>query len=658
MQMGEDVWEVGTAVKKFLDESPPKRNEYGVLAVKISDVIAADPVLADYLMQKPDKTLDTIRFYWEEANDEQPINCFNIITYEDMPTTPINEIGGAEAKLVRIKGHIISTTEQKIITSVITICRHEGCRAKGKPIKRPKAPLDCPACRMYYSPEDIINNDKRYMECVFEEVTQEGVEMMTRSILLTVNIPQEVRANILKDDFLKGDKVDICGVVRKKVVETDKEGHKISNNIIEVVGIKFDTTKIFSYEQLKAATEYIERHRGHLLDSISDHIFSGIYKLDWERKAILLSAFGLLDDPKLLNNKSTQTAITIIGDPATAKTTMAYQIMRYFPKADLIGALSTESGIVGGLEKRPDGSWHYLYGKLPRANKGVFIVDEANVIGPEALECVVEAVSHQILRHSKIHQKTQRIFCKYIFLANPPEKVFDEFKPIMKQHNLPITLIDRCDFVVFLQQKLKDEELDNFIKFVDGRKSNPKDCEDDIMRAVIHSLLQNKNPSKISEEAFQTAAHKWKTLKLKEAEIKEKNTEGFKNYSARALTAILKVSCTIARLEGETTVLAPHVEDAYTIYFKACIERLISEYGTLETTDLFPVIREKEPDTDKQLAFWILNEVAETKNGMAIEDIIDKAKSHTKRIKVEQIIEKLKRDGELFEQPAGVLKRM
>jgi hypothetical protein len=58
------------------------------------------------------------------------------------------------------------------------------------------------------------------------------------------------------------------------------------------------------------------------------------------------------------------------------------------------------------------------------------------------------------------------------------------------------------------------------------------------------------------------------------------------------------------------------------------------------------------------LAFWILNEVAETKNGVAIEDLIDKAKSHTKRIKVEQIIEKLKRDGELFEQPAGVLKRM
>ena len=163
-------------------------------------------------------------------------------------------------------------------------------------------------------------------------------------------------------------------------------------------------------------------------------------------------------------NQRADSHILIVGDPGVAKTKMAHYYLEYAPKAIYSsGTNSSKAGLTGACIKDEfTGDWAIEAGVLPKSNGGIAVIDELDKMSDDDSKVMHDALETQIVPIRKAISVDLMCKCGVLAIANPKYSSFDETLEVMKQIDLPGSLLNRFDLIYILKDKYnkkKDTEI-------------------------------------------------------------------------------------------------------------------------------------------------------------------------------------------------------
>lgn len=149
----------------------------------------------------------------------------------------------------------------------------------------------------------------------------------------------------------------------------------------------------------------------------------------------------------------------IIGESRTGKSQTAKKLMQFYGlgnHTEMKGA--SYAGLVGGAEGTASG-WRIRWGKIPRNNRGLVILDEANELPRDVLSKLTGVRSERIAVIEKIASGQAPALTRLLWIANPRTMSDGTSKPVEMYNNGVQVLTDlfgtnqdiaRLDFTVIL----------------------------------------------------------------------------------------------------------------------------------------------------------------------------------------------------------------
>ena len=305
--------------------------------------------------------------------------------------------------------------------------------------------------------------------------------------------------------------------------------------------------------------------------------------------------------------------------------------------------------------------WSLEAGALVLASNGICCLDEMDKMNPDDRAAMHEALEQQTISISKATiQATLIARTTVLAAANPKFGRFDPYGVIADQINLPPTLINRFDLIFpikDLPDPIRDEKLASHLLVL---HQTPDLYEPEISTEFLRKYIayaKQKIIPRLSDGALQEIKEFYLTMRSSGG-----TDEGIKAVpiSARQLEALVRLAEASARLRlsKETTR-----EDA-----RRAIELLeysLMQIGLDKETGKIDIDRIATGISASQRSHIlvvkeVINEL-ESKLGktIPIDDIVEEAKLRgIDEEKVEEVIEKLKRVGEVFEPRRGFLSKI
>ncbi|MGV8174149.1 MAG: minichromosome maintenance protein MCM [Methanothrix sp.] len=419
-----------------------------------------------------------------------------------------------------------------------------------------------------------------------------------------------------------------------------------------------------------------------IYDKIRGSIAPSIYGYDDVKEALalqLVSGFEkhLPDGARIRGDIH----ILLVGDPGIAKS----QLLRYMTKISprgiyTSGKSSTSAGLTATAVKDElgDGRWTIEAGALVLADKGIAAIDEMDKMDNEDKSALHEAMEQQTISVAKAGvMATLKSRCSLLAAANPKLGRFDKYEPIAPQINLTPALMSRFDLIFVLTDD-PDSNRDSAIaqhilksnyagELATQIEWNPDISKEDIENAMvvikpaIDPELLRKYVAYARKNIFPTLSDEAKEYFLKYyVGLRSQGQDSNKPVpvTARQLEALIRLGEASARLR-----LSPKVtlEDARRVVkiLEACLRKvgIDPETGFLDADIIASGTSKSTRDKTKSIKD-IVRDVCKEHQGLAPLDIVlDIAeKSGIERDRAEEIVERLRRDGDLFEQRHGMLR--
>ena len=355
----------------------------------------------------------------------------------------------------------------------------------------------------------------------------------------------------------------------------------------------------------------------------------------------------------------------LIGDPGSAKSQLLKRISKIAPKARFTsGKGATAAGLTASVVKDEFlGGWSLEAGTLVLANRGFAIIDEMDKMGKEDRSALHEGMEQQQISISKANiQATLRCETTILAAANPKFGRFDPYDLIANQIDLPPTLINRFDLIFpikDLPSREKDEQVATFI--LELHKSPEKaesDIPGDLLRKYFAYVRQKINP-KITNEAIEEIKEYYVSMRNS-----GKNNEGGIKavpITARQLEALIRLSEASAKIRQSPIVAREDAKKAIEMV-DYCLNQIAkdSETGQIDIDRLGGKITASQRSGLSSVKEIIsaLEEQLQSKM-IPIENIVEAARE--KKLspdQVEDMLEKLRRSGDIFEPRRGFVQRL
>jgi replicative DNA helicase Mcm len=269
------------------------------------------------------------------------------------------------------------------------------------------------------------------------------------------------------------------------------------------------------------------------------------------------------------------------------------------------------------------------------------------------------AILHNTVSISKANiQATLRAETTVLAAANPKLGRFSPREGIASQIDLPPTLINRFDLIFPIKDvpdRKRDEQMAQHILRLhkDPSLSEPE-IPTELLRKFIAYARQRCVP-KITEEALDEL----KSYYIEMRNAGENENEEFRviPITARQLEALVRLAEASAKIRLSDKVLRQDARRAIEL-IQYCLEQVALDVKTgqididqistgISTTQRSRIIVVKELITELEPKYG---------KGIPIDDLIEEAKAHgVNREDVEEVIEKLKRQGDIFEPKPGVI---
>ena len=550
------------------------------------------------------------------------------------------------------------------------------------------ARFECPSCGNVIT---VLQREKKFREpsrcgCgrkgKFKELSKElidaqGIVLEEASEELEGG-EQPKRMNIfLKNDLVSplndrrtspGSKIKVTGWIGE-VPTSLRDGGKSTKfdlmfhaNHIETIEEDFTDIKI-SKEEEEKIKEIARDPEGYnrLVESIAPSIFGH----DKTKEALLLQFVGGVRKERVDGTVTRgDMHVLLVGDPGCGKSQLLKRSVKVAPKARYATGMGVSgAGLTAAVVKDEFlGGWSLEAGALVLSNRGFIMIDELDKMSKEDSAAMHEALEQQTVSISKANiQATLRAETTVLAAGNPKFGRFNQMDPLAPQIDLPPTLLNRFDLIfpiTDMPDKERDEKMAHHILGLhkDPSLSEPK-IPTDLLRKFIAYARQRIKP-KISDEALDEIKSYYVTMRT-QGEIED---SGFRAIpiTARQLDALVRLAEASAKVRLSENVTREDAGRAIEL-LKYCLNQVArdKETGQIDIDQISTGISATQRNkiiVVKELIAELENQIGKT---IPIEDLLEEAKKvGIAKAHVEDVIEKLNKQGDIFEPRRGFIQRI
>tara|TARA_Y100000310_G_scaffold167610_2_gene167544 strand:+ start:29230 stop:31248 length:2019 start_codon:yes stop_codon:yes gene_type:complete len=355
--------------------------------------------------------------------------------------------------------------------------------------------------------------------------------------------------------------------------------------------------------------------------------------------------------------------ILLVGDPGVAKSTMLTFIGKAAPRSRFVaGRGASSAGITASVVKDEFLRGFALEaGAIVLASNGVLCLDEMDKMTVEDTSALHEAMEQQQVTITKANiQATLTARTTVLAAANPKLGRFDPYQPIAAQIDLPPALINRFD-LIFPFRDIPDKDKDARIASQILEKnvgSHEPDISVELLRKFVAYVKQHVFPV-LTTGAVDEIKNFYVSLRNTGTSMGDDAVKPIP-ISARQLEALVRLAEGSARVRLATKVTRSDARKAISV-LKHCLMQVgfDPETGQMDidriTTGIPASTRNKI-----LVVREIIKELEATgKKTIPIEDVLAEAsEKNLTESQVEEIIEKLKREGEVYEPKRGWIARL
>ncbi len=643
------------------------------LLVDFNALSIHDPALSDELLESPEEVIKAGELALEQFEVEGDIKSFKIritalpdsmeIMIKDIRSKHINKflfVKGLVRQKSDVRPQVTSARfECPSCGNVITVLQLDskfkepsrcGCGRKGKFRLLSKELVDAQKIVLEEAPEDLEGGEQ-----------PKRMDIFLKSDL--VSPMSEKRTN-------PGSKIKVYGIL-KEVPLPSKEGGRLTRfdllidaNYVEPIEEDFLSLNI-SPEEEKEIKELAENPR--IYQMLVDSIAPTIYGHDKIKEALVLQIFGGVRKYK---KKKTGTPtrgdihILLIGDPGAGKSQLLKRMAQVAPKARYVsGKGATGAGLTATVVKDEFiRGWALEAGALVLTNGGICCIDELDKMSKEDRSAMHEALEQQTVTISKANiQATLRSETTVLAAANPKFGRFDPYEILARQIDLPPTLINRFDLIFPIKDMpdaTRDEKMATFIlKLHKEQKEIETEIDTGLLKKYFAYARQKIEP--ILTDAAMTEIIKY-YVQMRSSGSTEEGILKTIPISPRQLEALLRLSEASAKIRLSDKVSRKDAKRAIDL-----VHYCLTQIGLDPETGEFDIDRISSSVTASErsnivLVRELINDI-ESKVGktIPIEDVL--IESSSKGIDediVLEVIEKLKRSGDVYEPRKGFISKI
>jgi len=661
--------------KDFLDASYEKKihdlvgKGITTLVVSFHNLIKFDPELADTLLETPE---DVIRAF-ELAIEDYEVKNFKA-RFTDLPVSqhiPIRNIRSIHInKMMYIEGIVRQSSD---VRPQVTSAKFE-CPSCGNTISvlqletKFKEPSRCSCGRR--GKFRLLSKDLVDAQRIILEESPDALEGGEQPKRLSVFLKEDLVEPKMERKTTPGSRVRAYGIVKEVPILLSTGAQSIrydlmmDSNYIEPVDETFEEMDI-GKEELKQIKELASDKK--VYNKFINSICPSIYGHEDIKEAILLQLMGGVRKQR---EDGTVTRgdmhILLVGDPGSAKSTLLTYVSKTAPKARYIsGKGATSAGLTASVVKDEFlRGWALEAGAMVLANGGYCMIDEMDKMSVEDTSALHEALEQQTVSISKANiQATLRAQTTVLAAANPKLGRFDPYAPIGAQINLPPALINRFD-LIFPVRDIPNREKDDLIaSHVLQLQQKPQKLKSEINPILFRKFIsyaKNKIKPVLTDEAVDEIKKFY--VDLRNSSTSTGGDEEIKPIpiSARQLEALVRLAEGSARVRLSKKVTRADAKRSVRL-LKHCLMQigLDPETGQIDIDRISTGMSSSQ--RSKIVAVREIISVLSKKIGKSIpmDEILEQASEKgIDESNVQEAIEKLKREGELFEPKPGQISKL
>lgn len=659
--------EYGEAVTKF-EEFFTEKYEQEVLSaekqgndsviVEFEDLDPFSFELTDYLKDEPEKALDAasegvmaVDILKEELNVR--IRNMPEDDYVLLRNLRSEHIG----KFVPVEGMIKRASQVKPeVISAIFECTQCGDRyEKEQESSQLKSPYKCECGSKRFEPIEKKMTDTQIVTLEENPESREGSEQPST---LSVRLEGDLVDPEFQRKVVPGNVVEVTGIVRERPIKKNSKKFDIymeANNV---------EPRQQEFEQLELEEDEIEEIKEmasdeNIFERITESIAPSIFGHDRIKEAIALQLFGGVRKTREDGVKSRgDLHILLIGEPGTGKSQLLKFAGELAPKGRyVVGKSSTGAGLTASVVKEEStGEFSLEAGAVVLAHKGMAAIDEIDKMSVEDRSSLHEAMEQQQISVSKANiQATLNAQTSILAAGNPKLGRFDPYEPIPEQINIGDTLLSRFDFIFPVKDE-PDQDRDNKLAnqiLANHREPEEQDAEipQEQLRKYVAYAKKNVRPD-LTEDASDLIQEFYVSMR-------SSGDEDSVPITARQLEAMVRIAEASARAQLKEEVEESDAQRAIDI-----LKYTLEQVGMDPETGDFDIDRIESGVSSSQrnriqTIKHLIDELAGDDGSAEIEEVIEAAESEDiEPGKTEEVIEKLKREGELFEPKQGFVQKI
>lgn len=619
-----------------------------------------DPDLANLLLEEPEEVIKGGEYALQQIDVGKELKNFNI-RIKNLPLTSevmIKDIRSIHLnKFILVKGLVRqkSDVRPQVVNArfecpacgnIVSVLQHDtkfkepdrcGCGRKGKFKLLSKDLVDAQKIVLEEAPEDLEGGEQPKRLDIFlkgdlvspisEKKTNPGSKIIVNGILKEVPIPAKDGGKLTRYDLM------------------------IEANYIEPVEEDYTEVKISEEEEQKIK-ELANDPK--VYEKIINSLAPTIYGHEKIKEALLLQALGGVRKKKQKGSITRgDIHVLLIGDPGAGKSQLLKRISQIVPKARYVsGKGASGAGLTASVVKDDFIRGYALEaGALVLANRGLCCIDELDKMSKEDRSAMHEALEQQTITISKANiQATLRAETTVLAAANPKFGRFDQYELIFKQIDLPPALISRFDLIFPIKDipdEKKDEEMAKFILELHKQKEEVKtELDADFLKKYISYARQNVQPV-LSEDASEEILAYF--VKMRKSGVEDGNFKSI-SITMRQLEALVRLTEASAKVRlSEIATREDAIRAIELVHYCLTQIGMDPETGKIDIDRISSGVPASERSAISTIKD-IINNLSVKYKEIPIDEIINEAKARSmKEDKINEIIEKLKRSGDIFE---------
>lgn len=232
----------------------------------------------------------------------------------------------------------------------------------------------------------------------------------------------------------------------------------------------------------------------------------------------------------------------IVGESRTGKTDVAQKLQQFYGLGAYTDSKNASiAGMIGGADKLNGGGYRLRWGKIPRNNKGLLIVDEFSGMPVEVFNKMTSVRSSQVARIEKIANGSAPAYTRLLWISNPRVGSDKQSTPIlMYPTGIDVLLeligsdedIARFDFAIL---KVSPENLSSPLDH-----SNLEAYDQELYQQLIYWAWSRKPEDIVFEEGIE------ELIVMRGRFLNERYPSNVKIFGAEAWKKIARLAVAVA----------------------------------------------------------------------------------------------------------------